>query len=482
MNASIDQAVLDKTITAAEHFAAHNFARIIGSAILAAANPGDPGQAFASAFLDDVFRQVGPPAAPTPELVVGSPTTEPGATAPVGGTEATLPIATTTGPALDDDGNLMPGAVDTALPVAEQMAALAEQLQGQGLSAQEAGLLAFDAVWRESAQVLSPPTAASANWSLDERQARIAEVEQALEQDLRAQQAREDSLLSPEDLLANAGGPGPARALVQPVLNRNFDAALNAAADVTGLFAPMQALQGDLDRLQALQAESRLDGMRQAMRGAGVTNVPEGFEKAWDANGNIVKDYKATLENLTKTYEGFVRDQRLRANWGDDYKSVRIGNSQMTVQDFETRSLQVQQRAANDAFERGKVLIATGQLPLKNGDYALTLGTYVDSQVRLDLRDFGKVEGIVDSRASNLFAVNRYIRGAGLVGIPDLRLGSGLFSDVTLSPKDGLTDQLRRWNVITPNDTIIIRPDQLGGAYVVPRSTIRPLLLPRKGP
>ena len=117
MNAGIDQAVLDKTITAAEHFAAHNFARIIGSAIRAAANPGDPGQAFASAFLDDVFRQVGPPGAPTPELVVGSPTTQPGATAPVGGTEAMSPIATTTGPVFDDDGNLMPGVVDAALPV-----------------------------------------------------------------------------------------------------------------------------------------------------------------------------------------------------------------------------------------------------------------------------------------------------------------------------------------------------------------------------
>ena len=61
LNAGIDQAVLDKTMTAAEGFAAHSFARVIGSAIRAAASPGDPGQAFASAFLDDVFRQVGPP-------------------------------------------------------------------------------------------------------------------------------------------------------------------------------------------------------------------------------------------------------------------------------------------------------------------------------------------------------------------------------------------------------------------------------------
>ena len=63
LNAGIDQAVLDTTMTAAEGFAAHSFARVIGSAIRAAASPGDPGQAFASAFLDDVFRQVGPPGA-----------------------------------------------------------------------------------------------------------------------------------------------------------------------------------------------------------------------------------------------------------------------------------------------------------------------------------------------------------------------------------------------------------------------------------
>ena len=154
--------------------------------------------------------------------------------------------------------------------------------------------------------------------------------------------------------------------------------------------------------------------------------------------------------------------------------TVRIGNSQMTVQEFETRTLQLQQQAANESFARGKVLIATGQLPLKNGDYALTLGTFVDRQVRTDLRRFGAAEGVVDSRVSDTFAVNRYIRGSGLVGIPDLRVGSGLLSDVTLSPKDGYTYQLRSWNVIIPNDTVIVRPDQLGGAYVVPRSTIRP--------
>lgn len=47
-------------MTAAEATAARTFARVISSAMRAAASPNDPGQAFASAFLDDVFREVGP--------------------------------------------------------------------------------------------------------------------------------------------------------------------------------------------------------------------------------------------------------------------------------------------------------------------------------------------------------------------------------------------------------------------------------------
>jgi hypothetical protein len=92
-----------------------------------------------------------------------------------------------------------------------------------------------------------------------------------------------------------------------------------------------------------------------------------------------------------------------------------------------------------------------------------------------------------DSSASNVFAVNRQIRGQDMIGIPDLRLGSNTISDVSLTPKNGLTDQLRRWNVIRPNDTIIIRPTNMpggGGAYVVPRSTIAPVntsTTPRRG-
>jgi hypothetical protein len=111
----------------------------------------------------------------------------------------------------------------------------------------------------------------------------------------------------------------------------------------------------------------------------------------------------------------------------------------------------------------------------------------VDGQVRDRLRAFGRAEGMPDSSASNVFAVNRQMRGQDMIGYPDLRLGANTISDVSLTPKDGRTDQLRRWNVIRTNDTIIMRPTNMpggGGAYVVPRSTIAPVntsTTPRRG-
>jgi hypothetical protein len=256
---------------------------------------------------------------------------------------------------------------------------------------------------------------------------------------------------------------------------------MNAASDVTGLLEPLQGLRGDLAKLNALQAEARIDDMRQAMRRAGMADVPDGYEHGWDSSGNSRRDYGATADKLTSAYDNFLRDQRLRSNWGDDYASVRVGRSQMTVQQFEARVLEVQQRAVNAAYERGKLAIATGELPLKNNDYILTLGSYVDQQVRFELRRFGASEGLPDSTASTVFAVNRRITGNGMTGIPDLRVGSRLLSDTTLAPKTGATEQLRRWNEIRPNDTLIIRPDALGGSYVVPRSTIRPVNPPGRG-
>ena len=58
VSANMLEGIANSGMTGAEAVAARTLARVIGSAIRAAASPGDAGQAFASAFLDDVFKQI----------------------------------------------------------------------------------------------------------------------------------------------------------------------------------------------------------------------------------------------------------------------------------------------------------------------------------------------------------------------------------------------------------------------------------------
>jgi len=54
----------------------------------------------------------------------------------------------------------------------------------------------------------------------------------------------------------------------------------------------------------------------------------------------------------------------------------------------------------------------------------------------------------------------------------DNRIGYSLFAGVDLPRKIADWEQIQRWNAIQPGHTIIIRPTQIGGSYVVPRSGI----------
>ena len=133
MESGIEAAVKGQTMTAAQAIAARGAARIVGSAIRALGNPNDPGYAFASSFVNSLM-----PAQDTPT---------PGVT-------ATAP------PALDDDGNVMPGVVDTNAPLAQQALQLAEQLERQGLPPDEAAAQAMRTIGRAgSAPVATVPTA-----------------------------------------------------------------------------------------------------------------------------------------------------------------------------------------------------------------------------------------------------------------------------------------------------------------------------------
>jgi hypothetical protein len=390
------------------------------------------------------------------------------------------PPASYIGTVLDDDGYVMPGVIDPALPPDQQAAQLQQRLEQQGLSTAEATRLAQNAIF-DTGPVLAAPSLESQSWTPEELQARIGAVQSQLEQELAAQEARDASLENPYAVETGGGANGNGvRAPVQLSRNANADAALNLASDPLGLAEPLMGLRADMSRLDALNAESRIEAMRETLRAAGVKDIPAGYEQAFVEGGNMVRDYGATANKLQAAYEDFSRDKRLTETWGADYKDKRIGNSKMTVQQFEQKVFEVQQAAVDRAYDDATIRIAKGQLKVE-GNYMLTAGSYVDDFARKALRAFAVSEGLPDSVGSNLYAVNRRLTGPDGYGVPDSMLGKNLVYETTLAQKNGSTPQVQNWNSIRNVDVLIVRPSQLGGSYVIPKNTIGRIVRPGGG-
>ncbi|MDR7332981.1 hypothetical protein [Roseateles asaccharophilus] len=474
---NIQKAVDAGTMSAAEALAARTFNTMLSSAIRAAGSPDDPAHAFAQEWLGALMQEhlpapVAPPApAPDPDGVQTFPVPDPGAV------EVTpLPPG---GLVFDDEGNLMPGVVDPEASAVDNAGVIYQRLLDQGLTQGEAAEMAVHYLEEQVPARPSVDPSLAAEWaglSPQEQQDRLDEVQRQIEWELNADIVRHQSTLSPEELMQLTGGGGKGGGAVSIAVNGRWDAALNAASDIAGLAQPLLELQGDLQKLQSLQAESKIADLRARMRAAGMPNVSENYQMALVPGPGgaavTVRDYGATVDQLRSAYNDFLTDRRYTETWGGNWRELRMGRSQMTVPEFETKVLQLQQDATNQAYEEGRRLIGSKELPISPKGFAHTLGSYIDEKVRLELRQFGNVEKLPDAAGSNLFAVNRRISGGGLAGIPDLRIGGNLISDVSLAPKNGTYEQLQRWNAIRPNDTLIIRPDAMGGAYVVPRSTI----------
>ena len=312
------------------------------------------------------------------------------------------------------------------------------------------------------------------------------EVKRRVMLDILSEQARDDSLITPDML--QTGGPARGAARYRPgnfemVKNNNWDNAMNMAADPFGLLGEVPGIMDDLGRMSETQAKNQVDAMRVSMIKAGVKNVPTDHEYYISNSGSGI-DFKGTVERLGNVYEGHIRDQRLRETWGDDYESIRVGKSKMTVLEFEKKVLDVHLQMTDVAYEQGVDLIAKGKLAFKDGQYARTLGSFIDEQVRDQLRSFAKVENINDGPMSNIWAINRRIKSDTVAGygIPDGRIGFNIFHDTTLARKDGYTPQLSKWNAIRPGNFLIIRPTELGGPYVVPRQSIQPYMPMRNLP
>jgi hypothetical protein len=152
-----------------------------------------------------------------------------------------------------------------------------------------------------------------------------------------------------------------------------------------------------------------------------------------------------------------MRDQRLRETWVDNYQELRLGKSQMTVQEFEKRVLDIHLDSTNRAYADCLEAIARGRLEVEKGEYGKTLGNFIDRQVRFDLRGFAQDEGISDNPMSNFWAINRRIKSdlGDLIGIPNNRLGFNLYADTTLARKDAFTSQIQKWNEIRPGNFLI---------------------------
>lgn len=298
-----------------------------------------------------------------------------------------------------------------------------------------------------------------------------ADIERRLWVELAAQEAATSGM----EFAQVRGGPVRMPTPGIPIAeNRGWDAALNIAADPLGLLEPYFATKAAMAQADDAMMKQRVDAFRQSMIDAGVKNVPEGYDRAYFAGGRQGDDYAGTLNKLANQYLDHMQDHRLREMWGDNYKDIRLGKSQMNVLEFEKWVLDAQQKAVDRAYAQGVEAIQRGDIKVENGQYALVLGNYVDRHQKLELRAMAKAEGINDSGPSKIWGINRRIKieMPDSHAIPDNRLGYNLYSDATLSRKTAETVQIQRWNAIRPGHTIIIRPTQLGGSYVIPRSQI----------
>ena len=306
----------------------------------------------------------------------------------------------------------------------------------------------------------------------------LRDIHRQVVRELIAEQAREDSLPDSGDFIPTGGGaPRAPRGMraVSPVVNQGWDAALNLAADPIGLLGELPALYNDLARMRQINdranAERQIDDMRQRMREAGMTNVSNEYQMAWVNGGNLVRDYQATAQRLQSDYNAFLQDRRLRATWGENYRDIRIGNQNMTVQEFERYMINLQYQAVNNAYQEALELESQGKLRRPHEiSLNMAIGRHVDRSSRQILRDALNSLDINESQSSQIAAINRYITSpdSDRYGIPDARLGENFYLDSTLAFKNPNTRQIRQWHSIREGHYMIIRPDALGGSYAIP--------------
>jgi hypothetical protein len=175
MNTAIGTALDNGTMSAGDALMARTVSRVIGSAVRALGNPDDPQHAFARDLLNETIRGVGAAGQREQAAQVAADNrtllndanrvadsgyyTTPDAAAAQPGEVSTPPASV----AFDDQGQPMPGVVDSTAPAPAQAQQLAARLREQGLSADEAAERAMRAVNPSAAAAVTTPSAESSD-------------------------------------------------------------------------------------------------------------------------------------------------------------------------------------------------------------------------------------------------------------------------------------------------------------------------------
>jgi hypothetical protein len=428
MLTGIQHAVDAGTMTAVEAAAAKTFARMLGSAIRAAATPGDADQAFANAFLGDVFGQIDVRQA-------GQPAQGSQASFDDNGRALPLPLPVTPAPPVAvalNPTQLGDGSFDVGWNL------------NPGISGGTGLRLSADTVAQFQAAVQEGIELAAAQPDLDPAAFAQQRYEQLLAEGPSSIDFADANFDDDHELVAGAGG-GRARlpsetkgAGLQLSINNRTTTAfeLLSNAPVSDAFGLIPEAYRDIKFLGSLLEEVRLlnevKRMQAALGQAGFDVTPQslGVKASIDANGRIGYD----SADMADRYANAVRLLELskRGVIELDTKTftvTSVGTARISPDALISNVEQRYQAAFKEGFSKAEQRLENGERLRYPVDMPrqLQIGLFADEVAKRAVSDYlgsiGVTEGPGQIVALNRWAYDR--QGSGFYVRPDVLIDFG---------------------------------------------------------
>jgi hypothetical protein len=239
---------------------------------------------------------------------------------------------------------------------------------------------------------------------------------------------------------------------VSPTISGPITAALSPLVDLTGpaeaanLAASENILKGLIDQIKTIDPSYRHDSLQP-------------FEAmSWQARNDTIDGVRFDRAAALYRFRGKERE-------------------------LQVETVRFLQGRVDAAYDRGVKLYNAGRLkPSANRE--TTIGSYVDKEVRQDLRAAYNQRGLDYGGGKRITINNRQYANDGSYAIPDVQIGR-IAIDWTLTPKTSATPQVQGFfNAASqPRGVIIIRPTQLSGPslYAIPRLPLPPSVVTQPG-